>query len=260
MNLGGNPVSALDVDGGVVGQVDDEVALPELVNSLLDGHYLEGAQLLGVLELLHVEGPEAGVVEPPRHDPKGIAHENLIYPVTGHQIRGRQLHVVSSVRRGNGEDVIFDIRQEVVRIEQRKRKGVKPEEPKQGVLGCHGNVKEEMPVLSVIQQRGLDLKEIGVVLHQKFASGLQGSFLQFTEELDHFSWIQIIDGESLVNRRLNSMGDPAQSVSKLVFDPAQAGVQQSGVGQDQGEQQAADLVEAVLYAHEVLGEVLDHFK
>ena len=70
MNLGGNPVSTLDVDGGVVGQVDDEVALPELVNSLLDGHHFERAQFLGILELLHVEGPEAGVVEPSRHDPK----------------------------------------------------------------------------------------------------------------------------------------------------------------------------------------------
>ena len=145
-------------------------------------------------------------------------------------------------------------------IKQREREGMKPEKPKERVLGCHRNVKEEMPVLSIIQQRGLDLKEIGVVLHQKFTSGLQGSFLQFTEELDHFSWIEVIDGESLVNRRLNCMGDPAQPVSKLVFDPAQAGVQQSGVGQNQGEQQAADLVEAVLYAHEVLGKVLNHLK
>jgi hypothetical protein len=209
---------------------------------------------------LHVEGPEAGVVESPRHDSKGVAHKNLIYPVTGHQIRGGQLHVVSGVRRGNGEDVIFDIRQEVVCIEQLKWEGVKPEKPKERILGCHRNMQEEMSVLSIIQQRGLDLKEVGVVLYQKFTSSLQGSLLQFTEELDHFSRIQIIDGEPLVNRRLNSMGDPAQSVSKLVFDPAQAGVQQSGVGQDQGEQQAADLVEAVLYAHEVLGEVLDHFK
>jgi hypothetical protein len=50
--------------------------------------------------------------------------------VTGHQIRGGQLHVVSSVRGRNGEDVIFDIRQEVVGIKQRERKGVKPEKPK----------------------------------------------------------------------------------------------------------------------------------
>jgi hypothetical protein len=53
---------------------------------------------------------------------------------------------------------------------------------------------------------------------------------------------------------------PAQPVSKLVFDPAQAGVQQSGVGQNQGEQQAANLVKAVLYTHEVLGEVLNNLK
>jgi hypothetical protein len=46
------------------------VALTELVDTLLDGHHLEGAQLLGILKLLHVEGPEAGVVEPSRHDPK----------------------------------------------------------------------------------------------------------------------------------------------------------------------------------------------
>ncbi len=180
--------------------------------------------------------------------------------MTGHQIRGGQLHVVSSVRRRNGQDVIFDIRQEVVGIKQQKREGMKLEKLKERILGCHRNVQEEMSVLSIIQQRGLDLKEVGVVLHQEFTSGLQGSFLQFTEELDHFGWIQIIDGEPLVNRRLNSVGDPAQLVSKLVFNPAQAGVQQSGVGQDQGEQQAADLVVSVLYAHEVLGEVLNHFK
>jgi hypothetical protein len=97
--------------------------------------------------------------------------------VTGHQIRGGQLHVVSSVRGINGKDVIFDIRQEVVCIKQRKREGVKPEKPKERVLGSHGDVKEEMPVLSVIQQGGLNLKEVGVVLHQKFTSGLQGSLL-----------------------------------------------------------------------------------
>jgi len=56
------------------------------------------------------------------------------------------------------------------------------------------------------------------------------------------------------------MGHPAQPVSKLVLDPAEAGIQQGGVGQDQREQQAANLVKAVLYAHKVLGEVLDYFK
>jgi hypothetical protein len=157
------------------------VALPKLVNSLFDRHHLEGAQLLGLFKLLHVKSPETGVVESPRHHPKGVTHKDLIYPVTRHQIRGGQLHVVSGVRRGNGEDVTFYIREEVVCLEQRKRKGVKPEKPKERVLGSHGDVKEEMPILSVIQQGGLNLKEVGMVLHQKFTSGLLGSLLQFTE-------------------------------------------------------------------------------
>ncbi len=101
--------------------------------------------------------------------------------MTGHQIRGGQLHVVSGVRRGNGEDVVFDIRQKVVCIKQRTRERVKPEKSNERVLGSHGDVKEEMPVLPVIQQGGLNLKEVRVVLHQKFTSGLLGLLLQFTE-------------------------------------------------------------------------------
>jgi hypothetical protein len=106
--------------------------------------------------------------------------------VAGHQICGGQLHVVSGIRRGNGEDVIFYIREEVVRFEQRKRKGVKLEKPKEGVLGSHRNVEEEVPILSIIQQGGLNLKEVGMVLHQKFTSGLLSALLQFAEQLDHF--------------------------------------------------------------------------
>ena len=54
MHFGGCPVSALDDDRGVRRQVGDEVALAKLVNSLLDGDDLEGAQGLGGRELLHV--------------------------------------------------------------------------------------------------------------------------------------------------------------------------------------------------------------
>ena len=54
MHFGGCTVSALDVDRGVRGQVGDEVALAKLVNSLLDGDDLKGAQGLGGRELLHV--------------------------------------------------------------------------------------------------------------------------------------------------------------------------------------------------------------
>ena len=44
VHLRGLPVSALDVHGGVLGQVGDEVTLAELVDSLFDGDDLEGAK------------------------------------------------------------------------------------------------------------------------------------------------------------------------------------------------------------------------
>jgi hypothetical protein len=55
VHLRGLPVSALDVHGGVLRQVGDEVAFAELVNSFFDGDDLEGAKGLGGLELLHVQ-------------------------------------------------------------------------------------------------------------------------------------------------------------------------------------------------------------
>ncbi len=85
------------------------MSLAELVDSLLDGHHLEGAQLLCVLELLHVQGPQTGVVEAAGHDSEGVTHENLIYPMAGHQVGGGELHVVPRVGERNGEHVIFDI-------------------------------------------------------------------------------------------------------------------------------------------------------
>ncbi len=64
---------------------------PELIHLFFNGHHLEGAQLLGVLEFLHVEGAKARVVEAPGKDPKGVAHEDLVYPMATHQVRGGQL-------------------------------------------------------------------------------------------------------------------------------------------------------------------------
>jgi hypothetical protein len=48
------PVPTLDVDGGVAGQVDNEMSLAKLIDSLLDGHHFKGAQLLRVIKSLHV--------------------------------------------------------------------------------------------------------------------------------------------------------------------------------------------------------------
>ncbi len=56
VHLGGLPVLALDIHGGVLGQVGDEMTFAELVDSLLDGNDLKGAKGLGGLELLHVQG------------------------------------------------------------------------------------------------------------------------------------------------------------------------------------------------------------
>jgi hypothetical protein len=87
------------------------VALTELIDSLLDGHHLKGAQLLRVLELLHVQGSQTGVVKASGHDPERIAHEDLVYPMTRHQVGGGQLHVVPRVCGRDGEHVVLDIRQ-----------------------------------------------------------------------------------------------------------------------------------------------------
>jgi hypothetical protein len=89
MHFGGCPVLALDVDGGVPGQVGNEVTLAELVDPLLDGDDLKGAQGLGGRELLHVEGTKASVVKSFRHDSKGVTHKNLVYPVARQQVCGR---------------------------------------------------------------------------------------------------------------------------------------------------------------------------
>ncbi len=56
------------------------------------------------------------------------------------------------------------------------------------------------------------------------------------------------------------MGDTAEPVSELILDPGQAGVQKSGVGQNQRKQETTELVEVVLEPREVLGEVLNDLK
>ncbi len=59
---------------------------------------------------------------------------------------------------------------------------------------------------------------------------------------------------------LDGVGDTAELDSQLILDSGQAGVQKRGVGQDQREQETAELVKAVLEPHKVLGEVLNDLK
>jgi hypothetical protein len=58
------------------------------------------------------------------------------------------------------QDVVFSVRKQVGSFEQRERKRVKAEQPEQQVLRGHGHVDEEVPILAVVQQRGLNLEEV----------------------------------------------------------------------------------------------------
>ncbi len=93
------------------------------------------------------------------------------------------------------------------------------------------------------------MKQVRVILDQEFTSGLQGSLFQ---QLGHFGRVEVVNGEPLVHRRLDGMSYPSKSVAELIFNPAEASVQQGWVGQDQREEEAANLVKAVLDANEVL--------
>jgi hypothetical protein len=63
MHLGGGPVSTLDIDSGESRKVGDEVAFVELVNLFFDWNNFKRAEILGSLELLHVQCPKARIVK-----------------------------------------------------------------------------------------------------------------------------------------------------------------------------------------------------
>ncbi len=92
---------------------------------------------------------------------------------------------------------------------------------------------EQVPVLPVIQERGLNLEQVGVKLYQQLTSGFISPLLQLLEQLGHFRRVEVIHCEPLVYGRLDGVGHSVKSISELVFDPGQAGVQKSGVGQNQ---------------------------
>ncbi len=137
---------------------------------------------------------------------------------------------------------------------------MQPEQPEEQIFRCHGYMEQKMSVLSVVQQRCLDLEQVRMILDQKFAPGLLGSVFKLFEELSHLSRVEIVDREPLMDRRLNGVSHSAEPVPELVLDPAETGVQQGGVGQDQGEQQTPDLMEAVLDTNKVLREILNNLK
>jgi hypothetical protein len=92
---------------------------------------------------------------------------------------------------------------------------------------------EQVPVLPVIQERGLNLEQIRVKLYQQLTSGFVSPLLQLLEQLGHFRRVEVVLCKSLVYGRLDGVGHSAKSISELVFNPGQVGIQKSGVGQNQ---------------------------
>ena len=106
-------------DSGGLGYVDHEFSLAHVVDLFLGGDDLELADLLGVVEHLHVQGPKAGGGEPFAQDSKVLAHEDLVDTVAGKEVRGGQLDVQPGVGQGDGQVVVSHVRNEVVGVEER---------------------------------------------------------------------------------------------------------------------------------------------
>jgi hypothetical protein len=60
-------------------------------------------------------------------------------------------------------------------------------------------MQEQVPILTVIKERGLDLEKVGVILYQQLTSGLVGPLLKFLEQLGHLCWVEVVHSEPLVH-------------------------------------------------------------
>lgn len=134
VNLGAATVSAADTHGGGPGKVRHKLRLLQLVNSLFGGDHFKPADGLGRVELLHVQRPQAGVVETAGHYPKLIAQVDLTKAIATHEVDRAELDIEPGVSGGDGQDVVPDVGDQLVVIVEWKREGVEPEEAEQ-VLG-----------------------------------------------------------------------------------------------------------------------------
>jgi hypothetical protein len=133
--------------------------------------------------------------------------------MTGQEVSAGELNIVSGVRGGDGQHVGLDVRNQVMGFKQWQRKGMKPEEPQQGVPRCHGNVYQDVSVSAVKQERGLDLEEVGVIFDQQVTAGLAGLFLQLLIEQGKFCGIKVIHSEPLMNGGLDGVGHPSEAIA-----------------------------------------------
>jgi hypothetical protein len=113
-------------------------------------------------------------------------------------------------------------------------------------------VDQDVTILAIIQERGLNLEKIRMILDEELTAGFIGSFFQLLEEGCHLGQVQVVHHQSLVDGSLNGVSDSAESVPELVLDLGEPGVKQHGVGHNGVEESHPHLVEGVLDSHEIL--------
>jgi hypothetical protein len=72
--------------GAGIRTVDQVLPFTDLIYLLLHGNHSELAESPDEFEALHVQGPEAGVVESLGHDSERVAHEHLVHLVAGEEV------------------------------------------------------------------------------------------------------------------------------------------------------------------------------
>jgi len=142
MELMMTAVATAHVGGAGLGGVDQVLTLSNLVYLFFEGDDPEFAEAANQVELLHVQGPEAGIVESPGHHAKRVTHKHLVHPMAGQEIRGRQLDVVPCIRGRDSQNVVLGVYHQVMCLEHGQGKRMKPKKPEQGTLGDHGYVDQ----------------------------------------------------------------------------------------------------------------------
>jgi hypothetical protein len=117
MELMMTTVATAHVSGAGLGGVDQELTFSNLVHLFFEGNDPELAEAANQVELLHVQGPEAGIIESPGHHAERVTHEHLVHPVAGQEVRGRQLDVVSRIGGRDSQNVVLGVYHEVVCLE-----------------------------------------------------------------------------------------------------------------------------------------------
>ena len=117
-------------------------------------------------------------------------------------------------------------------------------------------MEQDMGIFTVVQERGLHLEQVGMVVNEEVATQLHGSNLDVFEDSSHFFRIQVVGGKPSMDGCLNGVRGPTNSIPELIFDPGHAGVHNGGTEGGCYDQSGSDLVHGVFNPGDGLGEVL----